>query len=124
MVKWLYRLESIDSSNGLWYNTYGNYCWGIGDIEGCDTKYLPMDYDQRYQKDGRSWYSSCSNIDDLSHWYSYNDALQLMNNGFKFRKYLATEYVEYPLETTFIKESCICYRDLSHNEIKIIMGVD
>lgn len=121
MIKWLYRLESIDPFNGLWYDSFGEYCWGIGEIKGCETKYLPMDYDHRYQKDGRKWYSSCSNPDDLPHWYSFEDALNLINKGFRFRKYLATEFVEYPLETTFIKDSCICYRDLSVEEIKIIM---
>lgn len=123
MAKWLYRLESICPSNGLWYDDFGNYCWGIGNLKDCDTKYLPMEYDDRYQKDEKQWHSSCTNPDDLSHWYSYDDAMHLINSGFRFRKYLATEYFEYPLETTFIKESCICYRDLTNDEIKTIMGV-
>ena len=32
----------------------------IGELKECKTKYLPMDYDERYHKDGRCWYSSCS----------------------------------------------------------------
>ena len=66
-----------------------------------------MDYDERYHKDGRDWFSSCSNKEDLTHWYSLQDALDLIEKGFVFTRYLATEYVEYPMETTFIKETAL-----------------
>lgn len=107
MAKWLYRLESTDPNNGLWYNEKAELVWGIGELENCETKNLPMDYDWRYHKDGRTWYSSCSRKEDLSHWYSLEDALNLIARGFVFTRYLATEYVEYELETTFIKETCL-----------------
>lgn len=105
--KWVYRLESIDPEHGLWYDAKGRYVWDIGELPDCQTKDLPMDYDPRYHKDGRSWHSSCSHLEDLAHWYSLEDALKLIAQGFRFSKYLATEYVEYPLETTFIKETCL-----------------
>lgn len=108
--KWLYRLEFKDNSCGLWYNGDGKWCFeeGIGALgDECKTKELPMDYDWRYKQDGRNWFSSCSNIEDLLHWYSKEDATKLMNNGFVFTRYLATEYVEYPMETVFIKETCL-----------------
>ena len=41
------------------------------------------------------------------HWYSLQDALDLIANGFVFTRYLATEYTEYELETVFIKETSI-----------------
>ena len=105
--KWLYRLESTNANNGLWYDANGNYCWGIGKIDGCKTKDLPMGYDERYRADGRMWHSSCSMKEDLMHWYSLEDAKELIANGFVFKRYLATEYTEYPLETVFIKDTCI-----------------
>lgn len=105
--KWVYRLESISPNNRLWYNTQNELVWGIGKLEDCQTKDLPMDYDERYHKDGRNWFSSCSHKEDLSHWYSLQDALDLIENGFVFTKYLATEYIEYELETTFIKETAL-----------------
>lgn len=105
--KWLYRLESSTPEKGLWYNSNNELVWCIGDIEGCKTKWLPMDYDPRYHKDGRNWFSSCSNKADLAHWYSLSDALQLIKQGFVFTRYLATEYVEYENETTFIKETSL-----------------
>ena len=106
-AKWLYRLESRTPDNGLWYNSNNELVWGIGKLPNCKTKYLPMGYDPRYHADDRNWFSSCSNIQDLMHWYSINDALDLIDNGFVFTKYLATEYTEYDLETVFIKESCL-----------------
>ena len=106
-AKWLYRLESVNPKNGLWYNEDNELVWGIGKLPNCQTKDLPMGYDERYHKDGRCWYSSCSRKEDLSHWYSLQDAIDLINNGFVFTRYLATEYVEYENETTFIKETSL-----------------
>ena len=115
--KWLYRLESTTPDNGLWYNAKSEWVWGIGKLPDCQTKDLPMDYDPRYHKDGRDWYSSCSRKEDLMHWYSVNDAENLLVNGFAFRRYLATEYVEYELETTFIKDTCLAFEDISIQEL-------
>ena len=110
--KWLYRLEFKDSSCGLWYDGYGKWCFesGIGSISGCKTKTLPMDYDARYKQDGRDWFSSCSRKEDLMHWYSLEDAKELISKGFVFTRYLATEYHEYEQQTVFIKETAL-YRE-------------
>ena len=105
--KWLYRLESTDPAKGLWYNLNNELVWTIGELENCKTKDLPMGYDERYHKDGRNWFSSCSQKEDLTHWYSLEDAQTLIAQGFVFTRYLATEYVEYEMETTFIKETAL-----------------
>ena len=115
--KWLYRLESRTPENGLWYNATGDLVWGIGKLPECKTKDLPMDYDERYRKDGKPWFSSCSRKEDLTHWYSLRDALDLIENGFVFTRYLATEYVEYPLETTFIKETCLAREEINIEDL-------
>ena len=115
--KWLYRLEAVDPENGQWYNADNKLVWGIGKLPNCTTKDLPMDYDERYHKDGRLWHSSCSRKEDLSHWYSLQDALDLIANGFIFTRYLATEYVEYDLETTFIKETSLAREILDIKDI-------
>lgn len=117
MSKWLYRLESETAENGLWYNSNTEYVWGIGKLKDCKTKDLPMGYDERYHKDGKCWFSSCSNKEDLMHWYSLQDALNLIENGFVFTRYLATEYVEYENETTFLKESCLAREVISIEEL-------
>jgi hypothetical protein len=83
--KWLYRLESTDKDNGLWYNSKGEFCFekGIGSLDdSCKTKSLQMGYDERYRQDGKMWFSSCSNQEDLTHWYSKEDAEELINKGF------------------------------------------
>ena len=116
-AKWLYRLEAVDPKNGLWYNEKCDLVWGIGKLPECKTKDLPMDYDERYHKDGKNWHSSCSRKEDLSHWYSLQDALDLIANGFVFTRYLATEYVEYEQETTFIKETALAREVLDITDI-------
>lgn len=118
--KWLYRLEYKDDSCGLWYNGKGGWCFeeGIGSLDdSCKTKTLPMDYDERYKQGGRDWFSSCSRKEDLTHWYSKEDANKLISNGFVFTRYLATEFHEYDLETVFIKETCIKREVIDFNEL-------
>lgn len=116
--KWLYRLESTDPKKGLWYNANGELVWTIGLIPDCETKNLPMDYDERYRQDGRMWNSSCTNKKDLSHWYTLEAALDLIeNHGFTFARYLATEYHEYELETVFIKDTCLAREELDIREV-------
>lgn len=107
IAKWLYRLESSTADNGLWSDSYGNKVGGIGKIECCKTKDLPMDYDSRYHINGKNWFSSCSKKEDLMHWYSVADVLNLFKQGFVFTKYLATDYIEYENETVFLKETAI-----------------
>jgi len=118
-AKWLYRLESISPANGLWYNSNNEFCFGIGRLDNCSTKNLPMGYDERYHKDGRNWFSSCSKKEDLLHWYSLENALELIANGFVFARYLATEYIEYDNETTFIKGSALAREEM---DIKILFN--
>lgn len=115
--KWLYRLESTNPHNGLWYDLDNNMVWGIGRLENCKTKDLPMGYDERYHKDGKNWFSSCSNIEDLAHWYSLEDAVELINQGFVFAKYLAVDYVEYENETPFLKETALDRVEIDVKEI-------
>lgn len=116
--KWLYRLESTSPDKGLWYDSKGNFVWTIGHIDGCTTKWLPMDYDERYRQDGRMWHSSCTKKSHLAHWYSLDAALDLIeNHGFVFARYLATEYHEYEFETVFIKETCMAREEMDITEV-------
>lgn len=115
--KWVFRLESRSPENGLWYNAMGDPAWGIGALPNCKTKNLPMGYDERYKINGRDWFSSCSDKKDLTHWYSLQDALDLIENGFVFTRYLATEYAEYENETTFIKETCLAREEIDIEEL-------
>lgn len=115
--KWLYRLEAVDPNNGLWYDSNNKMVFGIGKLEDCETKNLPMGYDVRYHKDGKDWFSSCSNIENLSHWYSYKNALDLIADGFVFTRYYAIDYVEYEYETTFLKETALCREVIPIEEV-------
>lgn len=115
--KWLYRLEAKEPDHGLWYDSQGNWVWNIGQLPTCKTKNLPMGYDWRYKQNGRDWFSSCSHKEDLTHWYSKEDALNLLAHGFVFTKYLATEYIEYENETVFIKDSCLMREEININDL-------
>ena len=114
--KWLWRLEARDPKHGLWYDSDGEWVFDVYDYD-CSTKSLPMGWDWRYQQDGKSWWSSCSDKSDLTHWYSIEDAKTLTDNGFVFTRYLATEYHEYRNETVFLKESCLKREELTLEDV-------
>ena len=115
--KWLYRLESRNPQNGLWYNANNEYVWGCRNCTG-EAKNLPMGYDKRYHVDGKNWFSSCSTKEDLLHWYSLEDANYLINQDFVFTKYLATDYIEYPTkETVFLKETALAREEIDINSL-------
>ena len=116
-AKWLYRLESKDPDNGLWYNSNNDFVWGINILDDCQTKKLAMEYDERYHKDGKNWFSSCSKKEDLTHWYSLQDALGLIAKGFVFTRYLAVDYVEYKNETTFLKDTALAREEINIEEL-------
>lgn len=116
MGKWLYRLEAKDENNGLWYNSDNEYVWGCKICKG-DAKFLPMGYDERYHIDGKNWVSSCTNKEDLWHWFSKEDAKLLLENGFVFYQYYAEDYHEFELETVFLKETARSRRKISLAEL-------
>ena len=107
MSEWVYRLESATADNGLWYNSRGEFVFGVNDAPNCSSKDLPMDYDPRYKQNSKNWFSSCSNIEDLTHWYSVENAKWLIQHGFVFTKYLAQDFIPYDKETVFLKETAL-----------------
>jgi len=115
--KWLYRLESTDENQGLWYNSRGEFFLTLAELENCESWKMPMDYDWRYKQDGKDWFSSCTNTEDLTYWYSVQNAIDLIERGFRFYKYLATDYIEYDKETMFLKETCLDRVTLTVEEV-------
>lgn len=116
-ARWLYRLESRTPENGLWYNSKGEFVLGIAKAPNSATKDLPMEYDERYQEGGKNWFSSCKNKEDLTHWYSKENAEWLVNNGFVFTKYLARDWRHYDKESVFLKETAIKRIELDISEL-------
>ena len=115
--KWLYRMEAKEAQNGLWYNASGEFVFGIGELENCPTQELEMGYDERYQQGGKDWFSACTEASDLRHWYSVENAKDLLENGFVFTKYLAVDYVEYEKETVFLKETALDRVEITLEEV-------
>lgn len=120
MSKVVYRLESTDDNLGLWYNVRNELVLTLATIDNCETASMPMGYDERYKQQGKDWFSSCSRIEDLTHWYSAQNALDLEKIGFRLSKYIAVDYVEYEKETVFLKETCLARETL---DMKKVFGV-
>lgn len=116
--QWVYRIEALDPAMGLWYNDSGDWVFeeGIGQTDS-PSRDLPMDYDERYQKDGKNWHSAGRNAIAMSHWFSRESAKDLMGKGYQLYRYLATEYIHYEFETCFIKETCLNREVVDYREV-------
>ena len=76
------------------------YDYGFRDYSPATARFTTVDP----IRDGRNWFSSCSNKDDLLHWYSLEDALDLIENGFVFTRYLARPLRQQTASLCFDKE--------------------
>lgn len=111
-AKWLYRLESRNPNNGLWYDARGRYVFGVGKMKRYRNKGLPMGYDPRYHVDGKNWVSSTGDKRTFLKWFNPDEIRQLLGMGFWFGRYLARDYIEYGTETVFLKETAIRREEL------------
>lgn len=116
--KWLYRFESVSPFGGLWYNDFNEWVFekGMGTMKDSPSVALPMDYDPRYQKDGKNWHSSAPNKEMMRNWFREEDVAHMLKNGFVLYSYLATQYIIYEYESCFIKETCITRKILDPYE--------
>lgn len=106
----LYRFEATDPNAGLWYNEFGQYVFernGLNRVQNHKHLDMPMGYDERYRRGGRNWFSATQLRSDMSYWFNITDVPKMLDLGYRLWQYVATEYVHYEFETTFIKETCI-----------------
>ncbi len=117
VAKWVYRLESIVPNKGLWYDHKGNFVETLKSVPNNTSHKLPMGYDERYKQDGKNWWSSCSRMEDLTHWYTVEDVRYLLNNGFALTRYLVVDFIEYEKETLFLKETAFRRVELTIGQV-------
>lgn len=103
---YIYRLEN-ENGHGMWYREDGTYDPFIMKLTEGISKHLPMDYDERYGKGGLRWYSGCSEMGKLKHWFSDRDAQELRGAGYKLLRFTSTQYTIEEHQTIFTREGVI-----------------
>lgn len=103
----IYRIENQETNHGMWYDKNGNYNPFIERLTDGKSASLPMDYDERYGDGGVRWYSGCSDIETMQHWFSDQDAKELSINGYKLYIFETAVAKEEELQTLFIREGIV-----------------
>lgn len=112
-IKTIYRIENPTDMNGMWYNIQGEPLKRIHEL--CPNgiaKDFPMPYDLLWRKDGRIWNSGGKSIENMNQWFTAEDAINLMNNGFKLFQFEVNIYNELDMEILFCREGIIKQKEI------------
>lgn len=100
----IWRIENQKTMHGMWYELSGEYNPFIFTLTEGISKNLPMDYNKRYHKDGKKWFSGCNNFEDMRSWFSIKDAYELKRAGYELYEFEATECVVEDNQVLFTRE--------------------
>lgn len=101
----LYRIQHKDNAGSMWYNPDGSPNRIVDTLSDKRLASLPMEYDERYRKDGRIWQCAANSLDNLAYWFSPQDRVDLKNKGFVLAVFNAEEYEVEEHQTIFTRNS-------------------
>lgn len=79
MLNLYYRIAHENTTQGLWYNAFGEFTGLIHkELNFCMNSTLPMPFDP----DIVGWLSVTDSLEDLFNWFSKEDINRLENYGF------------------------------------------
>lgn len=110
----IYRIEIPEDKNGMWYSKDGIFQKKIHIIcpEGI-AKDFPMPLNlELHRKDGLVWNSAGASIEQMNHWFTPTDAVNLMNNGFKLFEFEVNLFQELEHETLFCRDGVISQKTI------------
>jgi len=112
----VYRMES-PIGQSLWYTPDGTYDPVIKKIINGPAKDLPMDYDPEHWDQGIAWYSAGKTKENLAEWFTKDDAINLINAGYKLYEIEVSEYKYMPHYIIFTKRGIISQIEIPTTEI-------
>ena len=107
----LYRLENLESNQGLWYTTDGVFNPFIMKLTAAKSRDLPMGFDPMYSEGG-AWISACDSIPDMRNWFSRRDLDELGAAGYHLYEHDVHEYRQVPGHAIFLRERVIASRQI------------
>lgn len=113
MSRVIYRIENLETMNGMWYNNAGVFSPILYKIAPkAKAIELPMPFDMAHKADDKNWYSAGGSIDEMNYWFSREDALNLVNNGFKLYHIEVDDWVKREHEVLFTRESVLVQKEI------------
>lgn len=84
-----YRVSNTDTQQGLWYDQSGKFTGLIHDkFNFCKNNDLKMDFDPELV----GWLSAVPTLEQLYHWFTKEDILELQKHGYYIHKYETLEH--------------------------------
>lgn len=111
----IYRIEHPEDKNGMWYNKNGVFQKKIHIL--CPhglAKDMPMPLNlELHRKGGDIWNSAGASIEQMNSWFAPQDAVNLLNNGFKLFKFEVSEFQELEHEILFTRKGIIAQDEIA-----------
>ena len=100
----IFRIENPGTMNGMWYNENGEYDPFIFNLTEGISAHLPMEPDERYGDNGQRWFSGCKDFQQLQHWFSNRDVVELGEAGYKLYVFTSQDFKNEEFQTIFTRE--------------------
>ena len=114
ITKTVFRIEVPTDKNGMWYNKEGILQKKIHIL--CPhgiAKDIPMPLNlELHRKDGRVWNSAGKSIENMNEWFTPQDAINLMNNGFKLFQFEVNLFQDLENEILFCREGIVSQKEI------------
>lgn len=110
----IYRIEHPEDKNGMWYNKNGVFQKRIHIL--CPhgiAKDMPMPLNLEFhRKNGDIWNSGGDSIEQMNSWFAPQDAVNLLNAGFKLFQFEVSEFQQLEHEILFTRKGIISQEEI------------
>ena len=104
MNKVYYRVAHIETNQGLWYDSKGEFTGLIhNEFDFCMNSKLPMPFDEELV----GWLSATDSLDDLFNWFPKSDIEKLEEHGWFITIYEAEKVKQYKNHLVICQETSV-----------------
>lgn len=113
----IYRIENDDTQHGMWYRADGTFDPFIFRLTEGKSANLPMEFDPRYGKDGLRWISAGASVQQMQHWFSTRDAVELFQAGYRLFEFDAMQVIVEKYQVLFTREGVKARKEIPLNRV-------
>jgi len=82
MTSTLFRVENPNTNQGLWYRKDGSWNPHIFTLTEGVARDIPMGFNPEFKVEGLEWYSACDDLKKMEQWFSFQDLVELGQQGY------------------------------------------
>ena len=113
-----YRIENQTAKHGIWRNFDGTWNPIFSKLSDGQCKSLPMEDSDLYRVNGKQWFSSAPSKETLKHWFSKQDAIELIDLGYRVYEFELRDAKKVnDFEFIFTRDNIISQREIDYREV-------